>query len=250
MGKEDENGLPHWSVVVGLKRGSRGRRAPLFFPVRWISAAWRRGLRKRPKPLDTGSEVDQAADVGCTMSVSETRMAPHVRSTVPTLAAQIALTARWRRRRLLRRGSTGPCGRGRCSGRCRVRHPCGSHHGADWAPLSVSGSFLALVVPRPSSDQVPRERLALSQRFPLGAPPDRAATTSSTISPTSRRFRWPLASSFTSSARDGAGPGRRGYYLLVFAAFIVALALNFVLSAGYMCWLDGMSLATQGSRVA
>jgi diguanylate cyclase (GGDEF)-like protein len=38
-------------------------------------------------------------------------------------------------------------------------------------------------------------------------------------------------------------PDRAGYYLLVFGAFLVALALNYVLSAGYLCWLDGSSLA-------
>ena len=38
------------------------------------------------------------------------------------------------------------------------------------------------------------------------------------------------------------GPDHVGYYLLVFAAFIVALTINFVLCAGYTCWLDGASL--------
>ncbi|HXS24977.1 MAG TPA: EAL domain-containing protein [Gemmatimonadales bacterium] len=39
------------------------------------------------------------------------------------------------------------------------------------------------------------------------------------------------------------GPDQAGYYLAVFAAFLVALTINFLLSAGYMCWLDGESLA-------
>jgi diguanylate cyclase (GGDEF)-like protein len=38
-------------------------------------------------------------------------------------------------------------------------------------------------------------------------------------------------------------PDHAAYYLLVFATFAVALALNFLLSAGYTCWLDGASLA-------
>ena len=38
------------------------------------------------------------------------------------------------------------------------------------------------------------------------------------------------------------GPNHAGYYLVVFATFVVALALNFFLCAGYMCWLDGVSL--------
>ena len=38
------------------------------------------------------------------------------------------------------------------------------------------------------------------------------------------------------------------YYLLVFAAFLVALVLNFVMVVGYQCWLDRSSLGAQGSR--
>ncbi len=38
------------------------------------------------------------------------------------------------------------------------------------------------------------------------------------------------------------GPEAADYYLLVFATFVVALAFNFLLSAGYMCWLEGASL--------
>jgi diguanylate cyclase (GGDEF)-like protein len=38
------------------------------------------------------------------------------------------------------------------------------------------------------------------------------------------------------------GPHALGYYLLVFAAFVLALALNFLLIAGYQCHLDGTSL--------
>ncbi|HWF33803.1 MAG TPA: EAL domain-containing protein [Solirubrobacteraceae bacterium] len=35
------------------------------------------------------------------------------------------------------------------------------------------------------------------------------------------------------------GPRQPGYYLLVFAAFVVALTINFVMIAGYQCYLDG-----------
>jgi diguanylate cyclase (GGDEF)-like protein len=38
------------------------------------------------------------------------------------------------------------------------------------------------------------------------------------------------------------GPRTAGYYLLVFVAFVLALALNFVTIAGYQCWVDGGSL--------
>jgi diguanylate cyclase (GGDEF)-like protein len=40
----------------------------------------------------------------------------------------------------------------------------------------------------------------------------------------------------------GIGPEQIGYYLLVFAAFMVALVLNFAGVAGYQCYLDGTSL--------
>jgi len=59
-------------------------------------------------------------------------------------------------------------------------------------------------------------------------------------------FVWfPLAASafFHGSVRlAGVGPHAVGYYLLVFAAFVLAMALNFLLIAGYRCYLDGLSL--------
>jgi len=39
------------------------------------------------------------------------------------------------------------------------------------------------------------------------------------------------------------GPHDSAYYLLVFATFAVALALNFVMAAGYQCYIDRSSLA-------
>jgi diguanylate cyclase (GGDEF)-like protein len=60
-------------------------------------------------------------------------------------------------------------------------------------------------------------------------------------------YAWfPLAAAlFFHAAADLAhvGPHQLGYYLLVFAAFVVALSLNFVMIAGYQCHLDGGSLA-------
>jgi diguanylate cyclase (GGDEF)-like protein len=44
---------------------------------------------------------------------------------------------------------------------------------------------------------------------------------------------------------SGAGVGSPGYYLLVFAMFVVALGLNFVAVAGYQCYLDRSSLAAK-----
>ena len=41
----------------------------------------------------------------------------------------------------------------------------------------------------------------------------------------------------------GAGPHAAEYYLAVFVAFVVALAVNFLGVAGYQCYLDGSSLA-------
>ncbi|HWC85515.1 MAG TPA: diguanylate cyclase, partial [Solirubrobacteraceae bacterium] len=42
---------------------------------------------------------------------------------------------------------------------------------------------------------------------------------------------------------SGLGTANVAYYLLVFAAFILAMALNFLLVVGYQCYLDGSSLA-------
>jgi diguanylate cyclase (GGDEF)-like protein len=39
-----------------------------------------------------------------------------------------------------------------------------------------------------------------------------------------------------------AGTDAASYYLLVFLAFVLALALNFLGIAGYQCWLDGVSI--------
>jgi diguanylate cyclase (GGDEF)-like protein len=41
----------------------------------------------------------------------------------------------------------------------------------------------------------------------------------------------------------GVGPKSVAYYLLVFAAFMLAMTLNFLLVVGYQCYLDGSSLA-------
>ncbi len=59
-------------------------------------------------------------------------------------------------------------------------------------------------------------------------------------------YAWfPLASGlFFHAAVDVAhvGPHTAGYYLLVFATFLVALVLNFLFVAGYHCYLDRSSL--------
>jgi diguanylate cyclase (GGDEF)-like protein len=47
----------------------------------------------------------------------------------------------------------------------------------------------------------------------------------------------------TSVGLAGVGSKSVAYYLLVFAAFILAMALNFLLVVGYQCYLDGSSLA-------
>jgi putative nucleotidyltransferase with HDIG domain len=51
--------------------------------------------------------------------------------------------------------------------------------------------------------------------------------------------------------RDVAGLGRGDgqFYLLVFGTFLLALALNFALTAGYQCWLEGSSLAGKARQV-
>jgi diguanylate cyclase (GGDEF)-like protein len=59
-------------------------------------------------------------------------------------------------------------------------------------------------------------------------------------------FMWfPLVSAFLFHAAvrlSGVGSLSPAYYLLVFAAFVFAMALNFLLIAGYQCYLDGSSL--------
>jgi diguanylate cyclase (GGDEF)-like protein len=45
-----------------------------------------------------------------------------------------------------------------------------------------------------------------------------------------------------------AGPSAVGYYLLAFAAFLVALAANFTLSAGYQCYVDRSSFAEKARQ--
>jgi len=59
-------------------------------------------------------------------------------------------------------------------------------------------------------------------------------------------FMWfPLISGWAFHAAAslfGLGPLMLPYYLLVFAALVLAMALNFVMIAGYQCYLDGSSL--------
>jgi diguanylate cyclase (GGDEF)-like protein len=60
-------------------------------------------------------------------------------------------------------------------------------------------------------------------------------------------YAWfPLAAALFFHAATGVahvGPRQLSYYLLVFATFVVALTINFVMIAGYQCYLDGDSLA-------
>jgi diguanylate cyclase (GGDEF)-like protein len=109
--------------------------------------------------------------------------------------------------------------------------------------LSVSGSFLALVVAAavlgagPAAALGAVSTLAIVPRYRLRA--------HFAVSNLANYTAFPLAAGifFHEATRVAhVNPDRAGYYLLVFGAFVVALALNFVLSAGYMCWLDGASL--------
>src|SRR6201996_3280289 len=116
--------------------------------------------------------------------------------------------------------------------------------------LNVSGSFLVLVV-----------AAAL-----LGAGPAAILGLLSTLA-LARRYRsclhylvsniaiytaFPLAAGLLvhlTTSITHINPGDAGYYLVVFGAFVVALALNFGLSAGYVCWLDGTSFAQKTRQV-
>ncbi len=65
-------------------------------------------------------------------------------------------------------------------------------------------------------------------------------------------YAWfPLAAGlfFHAAVRTaGVTPHVVGYYLLVFVAFVLALALNFAAIAGYQCYLDGSSLADKARQ--
>ena len=112
------------------------------------------------------------------------------------------------------------------------------------AKLKVSGSFLALV-------------LAMVL---LGGPPAALIGTVTILVGWLRHreaahylrqnlvvYAWfPLLSGLAfHAAVEATGTARTDalFYVLVFATFLLALALNFTLAAGYQCWLEGSSLA-------
>jgi diguanylate cyclase (GGDEF)-like protein len=177
------------------------------------------------------------------MSDSETRMGPSVRSPAPILAAQFALTGTLALAASLTswvNGSSWALFAVIC-----IFTIIGDFTAVKTGPmLSVSGSFLGLVVAAALLGPGPAAALggiliivtALFRRGPLHY----------FINNLGNYTAFPLAAGiffYEISRALGLSPDYAGYYLLVFAAFIVALAINFVLSAGYMCWLDGVSFS-------
>jgi diguanylate cyclase (GGDEF)-like protein len=177
------------------------------------------------------------------MSNSETRTAPHARTPGPFLTAQFVVTAALA---LVASATSWTTSWSWPSfAVIGVFTILGDLTEIETAPkLRVSGSFLGLVV-----------AAAL-----LGPGPGAALGAISIVVSWARHREaphffinnlvaytaFPLATGifFHEAIRAGhLGPNHVGYYLLVFAAFVVALTLNFVLSAGYMCWLEGGSLA-------
>jgi diguanylate cyclase (GGDEF)-like protein len=174
-------------------------------------------------------------------------MAPRVRSPVPALAAQSALVAALALTAIATSW---------------VNHPtwawplclvvAGFAILADLTPvhtgpaLSVSGSFLSLVVAAAILGPGPAAGIGAATIFFLWA--HHRTKVHYLVNNLANFTAFPLAAGifFHELTRaTGMGTGDAGYYLLVFAAFVVALALNFSLSAGYMWWLEGSSLAHQ-----
>jgi diguanylate cyclase (GGDEF)-like protein len=175
---------------------------------------------------------------------SETRMAPRTRSPVPALIVQLALTGSlvWA-----------------ASATSWVNHetwtwPLFAVIGvftilADMTPvsagplLSVSGSFLAIVVA--AGVLGPGPGAALGALAILIDTPRHRRRFHFVVNNLANFTTFPLPAGVFFGQITRAthlGPNHAGYYLLVFATFVLALAINFALSAGYMCWLDGAPL--------
>ncbi|HEX3690589.1 MAG TPA: hypothetical protein VHV28_12880, partial [Solirubrobacteraceae bacterium] len=171
-------------------------------------------------------------------------MAPHSRSPVPVLAAQIALTGG------LALGAIATSWVNRPTwawSLCLVVAVFVIL--ADLAPvptgpaLTVSGSFLALVVSAVILGPGPAGAIGAATTVFLWA--HHRTQLHYLVNNLVNFAAFPLAAGIffhVVTSATGLGTADAGYYLLVFAAFVVALALNFLFSAGYMCWLDGASL--------
>jgi diguanylate cyclase (GGDEF)-like protein len=172
-------------------------------------------------------------------------MAPRPHSPVPALAAQVALTAAL----ALTASGTGWL----------------SHSTWPWPlflvigafvvvaeltlvsagpKLNVSGSFLALIVAAAVLGAGPAAVLGLLSTLVIL--PRHRMPGHFVVNNLANYTAFPLAAGIFFHVVIRASdltPANPGYYLLVFATFVIALALNFALCAGYMCWLDGIPLA-------
>jgi diguanylate cyclase (GGDEF)-like protein len=173
---------------------------------------------------------------------SETRMAPRPRSPVPVLAAQLVLTA------ALALTASATSWTSSWSwplfAAIGVFTILGELIQVETGPkLRVSGSFLGLVVAAAVLGPGPGAVLGLITTV-ISSVRHREAL-HFFINNLLAYTAFPLATGifFHESVRAGhLGPDHAAYYLLVFAAFAIALALNFVQCAGITCWLDGVSI--------
>ena len=181
------------------------------------------------------------------MSDSETRKAPHIHSPLPALIVQLAMAGSL----ALAAAATSWVNHATWSWPLflviGVFVILGELTLVNAGPLlSISGSFLALVVAAAVLGAGPAGVLGLVSTFVFLPRSKIRNQPHFVVSNLAIYAAFPLAAGifFHEVARAAAlNPDRTGYYLLVFATFLVALALNFVLSAGYMSWLDGASLA-------
>ncbi|MGZ4272703.1 MAG: putative bifunctional diguanylate cyclase/phosphodiesterase [Solirubrobacteraceae bacterium] len=176
------------------------------------------------------------------MSDSETRMAPRAHSPAPALAAQIVLTALlalvasatfW--------GNPSWLSLWLVIGAFTI---VADYTAVSAGPLlKVSGSFLGLVVA--AAVLGPGPGAALGAALIVLSWARHREPAHYFVNNLANYIAFPLAAgTFFHEVTQAAhlGPNHAGYYLVVFAAFVVALAFNFLLCAGYMCWLDGLSI--------
>ena len=177
------------------------------------------------------------------MSDSETRMAPHARPPAPFLTAQFVVTA------ALALAAAATSWSNNWSwllfAVIGVFTILGDLTEVETGPkLRVSGSFLGLVVAATVLGPGPGAALGIVSIVVSWARHREAPHYF--VNNLAAYAAFPLAAGvfFHETVQAGhLSSGRLGYYLLVFAAFAVALALNFLLCAGYTCWIDGVSLA-------
>ena len=153
-----------------------------------------------------------------------------------------------------------------CRRPCRGRRPGGlAGAGSRLGPGAVRDPARLLGLQRPDRDlhhlegedlrQLPRPGPGdgLPRRYPgggdrrrhdprrLAALARRVATSCSTTCSPTRPSRWSPGSPSTPRSRDGISNSEPAFYALIFAVFLLALAINFTMIASYSCYLDRSS---------